>query len=231
MSKANCLGSATIGGIALKEIGLQPLLVSGTRHAFLAFVTPDNRLYFNHFQGDGSKEVTKDDVDHVSIEDLVAFARSPDERARVVPLAIGSPLQWWGDIKKGLDHEQEVVYLNKDIEPALWSWLQERNANTEVTPPEHFMGHTNVIDPHVAGNNTERARAITRRSPHDSRALFRLMELEDPELLHSHPVADQWRHLTRVARYSEQGTPPLKLILRKIDTFLYEFFERKSKKK
>lgn len=185
---ANCVGYATVGALALREIGIPITFIFSTRHAFVGYTLPNNQFYVNHFQGTRSKKVVEDTIgDSTRPEDLVAFMQDESQKAMAVPLAIGTDFNVWTDNTK----HPETLYLYKDMEPALLEWARHRGASdqTELSFGRISGGKPAIesaLSPDTRGNLVK----AIERNPNDPHLYYSLIEKYERD--ESYNVLHKW---------------------------------------
>jgi len=208
--KANCAGYALLGSLALKELGVPSVFIAGTRHAFAGFILPNGRFYINHFQGKGSIALEDDDLNKVTSEDLKAFMYDDSRTAMALPLALGTPIQWWNNSGPQGAPLPETVYLSKSVEPALLAWIYARNSARDALSSEVFIKPGDVADSLLLPRNRESLVRVVERSPNDLLAMERLSEVisseDGNEFSHrSVAVGARWANLYRNMHRSKKG--------------------------
>ena len=204
---ANCAGYALLGCLALKELDIPYAFIGATRHAFVGFETPDGSFYINHFQGTLSERLMDSELDRMHVSDLIEFMHDRTRSNMLVRLSVDSSVQWWTKNEGSELSHHEMMYLNKEIEPALVSWIRSRE-EIDVSP-EMYMHPRDIIDPNLALQSGRKGLVeAIRRSPEDTSAL-ELLAANDKEAFggfwEKNSVTYRWSELLGKATSAKQS--------------------------
>lgn len=169
--RANCAAYAMLGMALLDRINVPHVEVHGQRHAFVAYLTPDNQIYTSHFQGDGPRLLQQSDLEGTDLQEVADFIRGNGVGVKNFRIPVNSPLIFAPSTG---DHDlRQAIYAYREVPPGLASTLTHMAVGNKPLDAHALLGHDNVQDTAFLNSDEEVQRAIE-SNPNDPRLYEKL---------------------------------------------------------
>ena len=223
--RANCALYAMLGTALLEELDVPHVELQGYRHAFVAYVTPDNKVYTSHFQGGGPMLLQQSNLEGTTPEDMADFIRDKGTDVKSFRIPENSPLIV-APIKDTADARQ-AVYAYRNFPPGLASTLSNMQVDGKSVNAHVLLGYDNVQETRFLNSDAAVKRAIA-ASPNDPKLYGRLfysldasdlrkgLEISSPETL---KVRSKWRQVAENSTGKKKAS--------KLSTFWRSLFKTK----